>query len=257
MRISAATDKTMEINLKTVKQIKIIFILSLFILASGCAGGGKKDTETLKQELSELKTTVGDINWKLEELGNKFMLLQEQRTADREIFEEDFEYDDEVDNKKSNNPPTNLKVVTLKKKFKKRKKAPKQEIYIKREPQGPGGLYRQGQDLFLSGQYRSARSKFAKLVEEYPRDALADNALYWGAESYYSEELYKEALEIFIKIVTEYGTENKAPDAMLKVAYSYIELGSEDKARASLEELLEKYPDTSAALKAKKRLKSL
>ncbi len=257
MVISRTTDKKVEINLKVVKQIKIIFILSLFIIISGCAGASKKENETLKQELSELKTTVGDLNWKLEELGNKFMLLQEQRTADREYLGEDYEDENYTSSKKSKNPPTNLKVVTLKKKFKKTKKSPKQEIYIKKEPQGPGGLYRQGQNLFLSGQYRSARSKFARLVEEYPGSDLADNALYWGAESYYSEELYKEALEIFIKIVTEYGDENKAPDAMLKVAYSYIELGSKDKARSSLEKLLEKYPDTSAALKAKKRLKSL
>lgn len=236
--------------------MKTISILFLVILVTGCAGASKKETDTLKKEVYDLKSTVGDLNWKLEELSNKFMLLQEQRTSDFETTEYNNTEDEVVvaKKKRSDSPPENLKVIKLGKKL---KKETKPEIYIKREPKTAKGLYREGQDLFLSGQYRLARSKFASLAENFPFNDLADNSLYWGAESFYAEGLYEQALEIFTKIVNEYGEGNKAPDAMLKVAYTYIELGNIDKARSSLETLLERYPDTSAALKAKKRLKSL
>lgn len=236
---------------KHCKVLKIFTITLTAFILSGCAGASKKEVDVLRGEVAQLKTTLGDVNWKLEELSNKLMLLQEQIITDR--------IDIPAESAQSNDPPEDLKVVRLSKKREKNKKEEKPEIYItKSKPAtGPDALYREGQDLFLSGNYKEARKRFSEIAEKHPNHDLADNALYWGAESYYSVEEYDKALKIFRTIVDRYSNQNKAPDALLKVAYSNIELGRTEEGKNALRELLEKYPDTNAALKAKKRLESL
>jgi len=58
-------------------------------------------------------------------------------------------------------------------------------------------------------------------------------------------------------VVSNYGNSSKVPDAMLNIASNYIELKDNKKAKKILQQLVSKYPDTSAAATAKDRLASL
>ena len=55
-------------------------------------------------------------------------------------------------------------------------------------------------------------------------------------------------------LITNYPTSPKVPDALLNVASAQSDLNDNAAARRTLEELIQKYPQSEAALKAKQRL---
>jgi tol-pal system protein YbgF len=108
-------------------------------------------------------------------------------------------------------------------------------------------------DLMKQGLYDRAIKAFRAFLTKYPDSGLADNAQYWIAEGNYVLRNYKLALEEFGKVLN-YPQSPKAPDASLKIGYVYYELGTYDKARKSLNEVKEHYPNTSVAKLAAARL---
>ena len=58
-------------------------------------------------------------------------------------------------------------------------------------------------------------------------------------------------------MVSNYGDSPKAPDAMLNIASNYIELKDKKNAKKTLQQLVSKYPDSTAAATAKDRLAGL
>ena len=108
-------------------------------------------------------------------------------------------------------------------------------------------------DLMKQGLYERAVKAFRAFLTKYPDSGLADNAQYWIAEGNYVLRNYKLALEEFTKVVNA-PQSPKAPDALLKIGYVHYELGAYDKARKTLTEVKERYPNTSVAKLAAARL---
>ncbi|MEE9613539.1 MAG: tol-pal system protein YbgF [Thermodesulfobacteriota bacterium] len=200
----------------------------------------------------ELRDSVDKINDRLDELNNKFLLLQEKVEANREAVggsagesgAEGF----------STAPPKGLKVVKL---TEKKPAAEEREVTGGGKGPSPEQLYSRGQDLFIAGKYERARKVFSRLVEEFPIHNLADNALYWSGEAYYSEGDYEKALAKFNEVAERYPGENKAPDALLKVAFSHIELHEAGKASSVLKRIIKLYPESGAADKAGEKLEEI
>ena len=105
--------------------------------------------------------------------------------------------------------------------------------------------------------YAEAAAGFEKFLADFPTSPLADNAQYWLAETHYVRGQYAEALPAFRKVLEKYPQSAKLPDALLKVGYCQIELGDRNAARASLQEVMRQFPDTTAARLASQRLSSL
>ncbi len=252
------------INKNMKKLFKITALLTLaFILPVGCSGlkGTKPTIKEESLQIVELKKSLSQVNMRLEELNNKFLLLQEKVESNKQKISElggspqsakrgnaiiKASSDSEV--------PENLKIVRLKSAHSVKKKITKSST--KHQPT-PEGLYNRGQNLFLSGKYANARAVFEELVKRFPRHTLADNALYWSGETYYSTERYEEAVMKFTEAADRYPGENKAPDALLKAGFSYIELGKTLKGTTLLTRLSELYPESEASDKAKKKLLDL
>jgi tol-pal system protein YbgF len=116
------------------------------------------------------------------------------------------------------------------------------------EKTNPVVLYNQGYEMFLNGKYAQAISIFREFLQNYPNDALADNAQYWIGECYYSQKMFDRAIVEFKK-VENYPDGNKIPDAYLKIVYSYNELGKKEDANHWKKILIEKYGNSEAAKK--------
>jgi len=65
------------------------------------------------------------------------------------------------------------------------------------------------------------------------------------------------AQESFQTLLSRYPGSQKAPDALLKVGYSQYEQKQWDQAEATLNEVVQKYPDTTVARLAQGRLRAL
>lgn len=108
-----------------------------------------------------------------------------------------------------------------------------------------------------AGDYVSASRDFRAFIAQYPNESLTPNAWYWLGESYYVTMNYPVALDSFQKLLSQFPQSEKAPDALLKVGYSELELKRVAEAKATLTSVTTKYPGSKAASLAQERLQRL
>lgn len=235
-------------------------------LSYGCATVPPAERPLVEKdfELVDLKRSLAETNMKIEELNNKFMLLQE-RVSNAEVADASLRrlsVDDPEDLKvvkltdEEDTSDEELPVIALSNKDLKGVSGDGATDGNGAETETAEDIYLSGQNYFFSGDYELARSEFERLVSNFPSHTLSDNALYWAGESYYSRQDFESAMSFFERVVKDYPMENKAPDAMLKVGLCQLELGDEEAADKTLRELIRKYPHSPASLKAVQRLKT-
>jgi tol-pal system protein YbgF len=107
------------------------------------------------------------------------------------------------------------------------------------------------------GNYDKAAAAFREVVTNYPTGDLAPNAQFWIGESYYTKGDLESAITAYRKVLSDWPQSRKAPDAMVKLGFSLSDLKRNGEARNTLEDVVRKYPGTSAAQLAADRLKRL
>lgn len=105
--------------------------------------------------------------------------------------------------------------------------------------------------------YRGAIQQFRKFVEDHPNSSLTDNAQYWIGESHYALREFDQAILEFDELRKKYPDGNKAPDAWLKIGLAFAELGNRVDARLILQEVINRYPQSDAAKKAREKIQAL
>ena len=115
--------------------------------------------------------------------------------------------------------------------------------------------YEAALNLFRANRLKEAAAAFEAFARAHPDSTLTPNAYYWLGNAHYAQRDCRRALEAQRVVGTRWPAHAKAPDALLNVATCQQELGDSKSARATLEALLAKYPDTPAATAAKQRLK--
>ena len=105
--------------------------------------------------------------------------------------------------------------------------------------------------------YPAAVEGFRSLSAAHPAGKLADNTQYWLGEVYYVTQQYDLAAAAFQRVLTAFPESRKLPDALLKLGYTQIEQGKQAAGRASLQQLVTRYPDSEAAKLAAERLRRL
>jgi tol-pal system protein YbgF len=122
----------------------------------------------------------------------------------------------------------------------------------------PGGSdrdnYQAAFELLKEQRYEPAAMAFQQFLISFPDSQLADNALYWLAESYYVTSQFENALKQFQVVISRFPRSRKVPDALLKIGYSNYELQRWDEARDALRRVQDDYEDTTAARLAEQRL---
>ncbi len=110
----------------------------------------------------------------------------------------------------------------------------------------------------MSASPTAATQGFKEYIKLQPNSPLAANAQYWIGEIMYSHNNYKGAVKEFIKVLQEYKTSNKAPDAAIKLGYSFYALKNWTYARRTFEDVLKYFPDNKNAVSlATKRLEKM
>lgn len=235
------------------------FILIIGFAAAGCVNTQQEQlVKDLKAQLAEVEKRQTKTEAGLEQLGNKFLLLQEQLAENQKDIKEVKTMALPVA------PPEELKVIKLPPEEPvveaKKEQPKKEEVKIESKKTllpGPEGLYNEAQDLFMAGRISESIEKFTAFIQNYPKHTLADNAQYWIGEAYYSQKDYQKALAEFTKVLDKYPGENKAPDALLKMAYAHLELNNKDKAMELLRVVMDKYPSSEASVKARTKLQEI
>ncbi|MBW4053810.1 MAG: tol-pal system protein YbgF [Proteobacteria bacterium] len=121
----------------------------------------------------------------------------------------------------------------------------------------PDALYLKGLDSLKAGDVVAAREQFTKFLDQNPKNELAANAYYWIGETYYTEKNYDSAILSYQQVIKNYPGKDKVVAAMLKQAMAFSAIKDTKSARFVLKKLIEGFPKSEEAKKAKVLLKGM
>jgi tol-pal system protein YbgF len=121
----------------------------------------------------------------------------------------------------------------------------------------PQRLYDEGQIAFKEKRYGDARLKLERLIGDHPKFALVPNAYFWIGESYYAQKKFEDAILAYETLLKTYPSHDKVRGGMLKQAYAFIELGDKKTGKVILDKIIDKYPQSSEAKQAEKKLSEI
>jgi tol-pal system protein YbgF len=114
--------------------------------------------------------------------------------------------------------------------------------------------YQAALDQFKLGNYALAVSAMQGFMVTYPNSPLAPNAQYWIGMAHSGQRDYKGAIAAQRKLLAAWPDNPKAPDAMLSIASAQETMGAKGEAQKTLQELIARYPGSSASVSARQRL---
>ncbi len=115
-------------------------------------------------------------------------------------------------------------------------------------------LYDEALKALEKNDTKGAREKLTVLMKDFPQSKHADNAQFWIGETYYREKWYQKAILEYQKVIENYPRGVKVPAAYLKQGLAFFELKEADNAKLILNQLVKKFPDSSEAAVARKKL---
>jgi len=119
----------------------------------------------------------------------------------------------------------------------------------------PEALYERGLELIQKkGDFTGGRQWLQDFLQRYPKHDLAVNAMYWIGEGWYGEKKYENAILQFQDVIQKYGDHPKVASALLKQGLAFHALGDLKNARVILQKLVDTFPLSDEAKKAKEKL---
>lgn len=112
----------------------------------------------------------------------------------------------------------------------------------------PRQQYDAAMELLSRAQYAEAQSAFRGFVVTNPADELAGPAQYWVGDIAFTQKDYGGAAKSFADLLKRYAKTPRAPDAMLKLGLSLMELGQKKEGCTTLGAIKSKYPNANKAV---------
>jgi tol-pal system protein YbgF len=102
--------------------------------------------------------------------------------------------------------------------------------------------------------FTAGRELMETFLKRYPGDELAVNAAYWVGETHYAQKAYEKAILRFEDVIQKYGEHPKVASAMLKQALAFEASGDKATGRLLLQSVIERFPLSDEANKARQIL---
>jgi len=127
----------------------------------------------------------------------------------------------------------------------------------KEEVVTPQSVFDKGMASFNAGDMQGARDIWTKFLEQYPKHELGAKALYSVGETFYNEKGYESAILSYQEVIKQFPGNDIIPAAMLKQAICFKAIKDMASARYVLKKLVEGFPRSDEAGKAKDLLKEI
>lgn len=111
--------------------------------------------------------------------------------------------------------------------------------------------------LLKKKDFTAAAQAFTTFLQRFPGSGYSAQAYYLLGSSYLAAEDCKNAIPALQTVITRYAMTQRAPDAMLNLAICHEDLDDQNTARSTLEALIKKYPESTAAKTARAKLSAL
>lgn len=110
---------------------------------------------------------------------------------------------------------------------------------------------------FRSGNFAASQQSFTSFLQRYPDSGYLPQAYFWLGSTYFAKQECDKAMPAYQTVATRFPTSQKAPEALLNIASCQLDLKDKTAARDTLDQLIKKYPSSSAASMGKERLSEL
>jgi tol-pal system protein YbgF len=121
----------------------------------------------------------------------------------------------------------------------------------------PNEIYNMARSDYLKGNYDLAIEGFAIYKTQFADSPLADDALYWIGECYFSQKKYDEAIDTFNELILNYPNGDKIPAGYLKKGISLAEQGKKQEAISVFKLLITKHPLEEETRIAQEKIREL
>jgi tol-pal system protein YbgF len=111
--------------------------------------------------------------------------------------------------------------------------------------------------IMRTGDFDKALQAFQTLLKRWPASGYLASVQFWSGNAQYGRKDFREAVAQFRAFLAGAPNHPRAPEAMLGLANSQVEMKDVRAARKTLEDLQKAFPNTEAAAAAKQRLTSL
>lgn len=215
--------------------------------------GFKSDVAAVRKMSADIQATIDSTKSEMQALSGKF---DDTTLAVKKPAEDLARYREDADKRIIALEERILKQQTLldslSKKMAEMAKAKKDET-----ASAPDSLYLKGLDSLKAGDVVTARDQFTKFLDQNPKHDLSANAHYWIGETYYSEKNYEAAILSYQEVIKSYPGKEKVVAAMLKQAMAFNAIKDSKSAKFVLKKLIEGFPKSEEAKKAKVMLKEI
>ncbi len=110
---------------------------------------------------------------------------------------------------------------------------------------------------FRSGNFTASQQLFSTFLQRYPDSGYMPQAYFWLGSSHFAKQECDKAIPAYQTVAARFPLSQKAPEALLNIASCQLDLKDKGAARETLDQLLKKYPSSSAASMGKERLSEL
>jgi tol-pal system protein YbgF len=228
------------------------FLFGLVFLA-GCAT--QQDLNAVKWEVDALGTRLAKAEEKLKE---KDRLTEQGLGQQAELQARYTEIQDQVASLQGK--IDELKATTKTAVNEERVRALEKEIQnlktlLEASKEPPKSLFDTGLEKYRAGRFSEALIDLKSFLSSNPDPSLVGDVQFWIGETLYSLGKYEDAILRYDTVVKKYSASDKVPDALLRQGMSFHKLGDDQTGNLVLQHLVQGYPASEAAAKAKKILK--
>ena len=222
----------------------------------------------IEDQFRELTNRFEEINFKMDKLSTRITKIQ----SDTQIRFSDLEsLEDQVKISKKNEKKNNLPGTDKPKDFlsspgyQKTNEEENQKINSietaasvvtsepeKRESLLPNKPAKAQYDFALSfmkvGDYETAEFALKEFIDKNKDHDLAGNAQYWYGETFRIRQLYSDAATAYLDGYQNYPKSKKAPDNLLKLGITMVQLGEKDEGCNMIAGIKKQYPNASKSV---------
>jgi len=122
----------------------------------------------------------------------------------------------------------------------------KKESLLPAKP--PGEQYAFAVSFMKIGDYETAEFALKEFIEKNKDHDLAGNAQFWYGETFRIRQLYSDAATAYLDGYQNYPKSKKAPDNLLKLGVTMVQLGEKDQGCKMISGVKKEYPKASKSV---------
>nr|NDG60986.1 outer membrane protein assembly factor BamD [Betaproteobacteria bacterium] len=112
-------------------------------------------------------------------------------------------------------------------------------------------------ESFRAGDFKQSASQLRNMMDRFPDTNYMPSLVFWFGSANYAQREYKGAITSFTAFLKSYAEHPRAADARLNLGLAQADAGERAVARKTLQSLIERHPESNAAMVAKERLSKL